>query len=122
MSKEHIIHRVIDGIHCQCRDTGCDNFDRAEFNRYLITNGSFSTGYVLVEEAVEHTPWGRPLASWIPQGELVKVGKKDWEQYSGGQDGGYIVGEFRVVGNMPETPLTLTSVLTWTETNQPRET
>lgn len=83
MSKEHITYRVIGDIRYHCQDTACVDFDRAEYNRYIVTNKLFTTGYILAEEAVERTPLGQPLAAWIPTGRLPQVGKKDWEQSGG---------------------------------------
>lgn len=79
MSKLHITTRVIDGVLCQCQDVGCDDFDRAEFNRYTVANKLFTTGYISVENALASTPLGQKLASWIPRGNLPQVGKGVWE-------------------------------------------
>ena len=98
MSKEHITYRIIDGVLCCCKDTGCDDFDRAEFNRYIIANKLFTTGYILVEEALAHTPLSEILASWIPQGELPQVDRKDWQQHGGERGGIYEIVNSEVVG------------------------
>ena len=90
MSKEHITYRVIDGIRYRCIDTGCDDFDRAEYNRYIGEHNLFLAGYRAVEEALERTPRAQPLASWIPRGELPQVN-------GGGAGRGYRVFELEVV-------------------------
>ena len=87
MSKEHILFRVIDSTCYSCIDTGCSDFDRAEYNRYIVANRLFTIAYQMVENAVRGTPPGKRLPSWIPRGELPQVGKQDWEQYGGGQRG-----------------------------------
>lgn len=73
-------------------DTGCPDFDRAEYNRYIVKNHLFCSAYYAIEQAVAHTPIKKPLGSYlldgarhlIPTGELPVVGKKDWRQNSGG--------------------------------------
>ena len=83
-------------------DIGCADLALAEYNRYLVANKLFTTAYVLAEEAIKKTPLGQALASWIPRGALPKVGKKDWRQHSGGQDGFYEVEEVIVVGDLTD--------------------
>ncbi len=68
MSKQHIKFRLIDEVGYHCLDFGCDDFDRAEYNRYIIKQKLFIIGYILAEEAVNHTPFTQPLAKWIPVG------------------------------------------------------
>ena len=87
--KEKITYRMIDGVPCRCLDTGADDFEQAEQNRYIIANKLFTLGYVQAEEAVAHTPLKQSLASWIPQGSLPQVGKRDWRQHGGEQVGMY---------------------------------
>ena len=79
MSQEHIICRTINGIRYRCKDIGCDDFDRAEYNRYIGEHNLFLAGYLAVEEAVKRTPANQPLASWIPRGELLQMGRKEWQ-------------------------------------------
>ena len=83
MNEGHIVRRVIDGVRYCCQDIGCADFNRAEYNRYIIQNKLFTTGYIAVEQAVAHTPQGRPLPSWITPGNLPMVSKKDWQQFGG---------------------------------------
>jgi len=78
-------------------DTGCDDFDRAAYNRYIIQNKLFTTGYLAVEQAVAHTPRSQSLPSWITLGELPIVGKKDWQQFGGEPIGLYEVADPEVV-------------------------
>lgn len=97
MSKEHVTYRVIDGVRCRCRDIGADNFDRAEFNRYLVANKTFSAYWIEMSQAIQRTPLSQPLPLWIPLGSISQVSKKEWQQYNGGQKGGYITDNDEVV-------------------------
>ena len=97
MTQIHETVRIIDGKRCLCVDVGCDDFDRAAFNRYIIKNKLFTTAYILVENAIAHTPLKQPLASWIPRGALPQVGKKDWQQAGGEEGRFYELGNASVV-------------------------
>ena len=82
MPKEHITIRNIDGICYHCNDIGCNDFDRAEYNRFIIKNGLFTTFYELMENWLLDTPPSRPLPSWMPLGDIPRAsGRTDfWEQ------------------------------------------
>lgn len=62
-------------------DIGCDDFEKAEYNRYIIKNRLFTTGYQLVEDWFAHSPLNSPLPDWMPRGKLTQVGKKEWKQH-----------------------------------------
>ncbi len=70
-------------------DLGCDDFDRAEWNRYIIEHRLFTTAYQIVESAIAHTPLSQPLTSWIPRGELPRVGREESRRIGGGD--GWVV-------------------------------
>ena len=95
--KTHKTLRKIDGEQLWYQDIGCDDFDRAEHNRYMIKNKTFTTSYVQAEEAIQKTPLTQALASWIPQGKLPQVSKEDWRQFGGEQGGGFEIIEPEVV-------------------------
>ena len=82
MSKEHITIRNIDGVYYHCVDIGCNDFDRAEHNRFIIKNKLFTTFYELMENWLLNTPPSRPLPSWMPFGEIPKANGRTafWEQ------------------------------------------
>jgi len=65
------------GGHYICYDIGCIDFEHAAQNRYMVHHRLHTFGYVLVEEAVRHTPLNQPLATWIPQGQLPSLRKQD---------------------------------------------
>ena len=93
--KTHKTTRIVNNQRYRCLDTGCADFDRAEYNRYIIANELFTTFYQTVENYLTHTPQRQALPLWIPQGELPSVGKKDWQQY-GEQAGGGLDSRFCV--------------------------
>ena len=66
-----------------CHDIGCPDFERAEQNRHIVHHRLYTIGYVLVEEAVKHTPLSQPLADWIGQGQLPVAGRKNTNRHSG---------------------------------------
>ena len=74
--------RIVDGHWRLCTDIGCDDFDRAEYNRFIIKNGLFTTFYELMENWLLNTPPSRPLPSWMPFGDIPRAnGRTDfWEQ------------------------------------------
>ena len=82
MSKEKITIRNIDGIYYHCHDIGCPDFDRAEYNRFIIKNGLFTTFYELMENWLLNTPPSRPLPSWMPLGDIPRANGRTafWEQ------------------------------------------
>ena len=86
---DRITYRVIDGCLYRCQDIGCPDFDRAERNREMVKNGERTLGYLVVEMCLSATPLTRRLPSWVPQGELPIVNKKDWQQYGGDKGGLY---------------------------------
>ena len=49
MSKEHITYRTIDGIRYRCRDTGCDDLERAERNREMVAQNQFIDFWLMLE-------------------------------------------------------------------------
>lgn len=82
--KTHEVIRFINGLRYWCKDTGCDDFDRAAENRYMVAGGLFTTMYQRVERWFTHSPLRKPLPDWIPVGQLVEVDKGDWRDNSGG--------------------------------------
>ena len=79
--------RIINGKRYRCRDTGCDDPERAAENRKMVANRENTTAYLDVENYLTHTPPRRPLPDWIPTGELPQVNRQDWREH-GGERGG----------------------------------
>ena len=77
MTKAHETIRIIDGHRYCCRDVGCDDLERARYNREIVARRMFTTSYQEVEYYLTHTPLHRPLPLWIPQGQLPQVGKHE---------------------------------------------
>ena len=65
--------RVINGHRYRCRDTGCNDFDRAESNRFIVENQLFREAHMRAEAWFAHAPLGSPLPLWMPLGELPQV-------------------------------------------------
>ena len=60
-------------------DLGCNDYDRAAWNRWMVKNRLRTIGYEVVENYLRHSPRNYPLPSWIPQGELPVVNERDWQ-------------------------------------------
>lgn len=108
MSKTHETVRKIDGEYCHCIDIGCDDFDRAEWNRYVVANNLFVRGYEEVEDWFTHTPLGSPLPNWMSRDELPYIGKKNWRRHGGEEGGEYKAietGEVKTEGVKVDMPL-----------------
>jgi len=54
-----------------------------------VSQGVYTIGYLVVEKALAGLSLKRRLPTWIPQGELPVVGKKDWTQFGGEPIGMY---------------------------------
>ncbi len=97
MSKEHKVWRYVDGELYLCKDIGCDDFDQAKRSRELEGNYAATTGYQQVESALAHTPLNKPLPLWIPRGELIQIGGKEWRILGGEREGIHELAEAIVV-------------------------
>ena len=80
------------------KDLGCDDFERAAWNRHIVKNKLFTIAYQVVESALAHTPLKQPLASWIPRGSLPQVGKLESRRVSGGE-GWVVEGDVVIIEN-----------------------
>jgi len=87
MSRQRVTYKIIDGRRCKVTDIGVDDFERAEYNRFIVKHKMFTTFYEMVERFFAHTPLGKALPDWMPRGELPQIGKKEGQQFSGEQSG-----------------------------------
>lgn len=88
-----------------CLDVGVDDPYRAARNRLIIKDHLYTEGYRAIEQAVSHTPTSRPLASWIPKGNLPEVGENDFNQ-GGDKVGLHLIDEPSLVVDDPSLDLT----------------
>ena len=79
--------KTTNNTHYRYFDVGLDDPERAARNRLMVKNKEFTTAYQIVERYLTHTPLKTALPSWVPQDELVHVGKEDWGQHGGGRAG-----------------------------------
>ena len=67
-----ITHRLIDGVQYICIDVGCDNLDRATYNRKLVKEQLFTDWWRDMERTIAAVPSNRALPSWIPVNEQLR--------------------------------------------------
>ena len=92
--KVHEIIRIVNGVRYRCRDIACDDFDRAEENRYMVKHNLFAFSHSEVKSWFAHAKSSQSLPAWMPRGELPQARGSD--QFSGGQEepigeGGFLV-------------------------------
>ena len=91
MKKKRGIIRVIDGVRYRCLDVGCDDWERAKYNRLIVKNKLFDIYYKELEAWLAHAPLNQPLPNWIKQGELPQIGKREYwpsvKPFSLGEEG-----------------------------------
>ncbi len=68
-------------------DLGCNDFKGAARNRRMVKWKRNIVGYLEVEAILKNTPLSKPLPSWVPVGNLPKVGK---EEYRGQNETKYL--------------------------------
>jgi len=73
MSRQRVTYKIIDGRRCKVTDIGVDDFERAEYNRFIVKHKMFTTFYEMVERFFAHTPLGKALPDWMPRGELAQI-------------------------------------------------
>ena len=64
-------------------DLGCEDFRAARRNREMVKHKRKISGYLYYELRLRGLSLGQTLPKDIPQGELMKVSKKEYREYFG---------------------------------------
>lgn len=99
VNRGRVTYRIIDGTRYCCHDIGCDDLERAEYNRFIVKNKMFTTFYEMMDSWFAHTPLKQPLPDWMPIGELPEVSKGRRQEYGGEEIELSLVEEPIVVGS-----------------------
>lgn len=61
---------IIDGRLCWATDVGCQDFERAAWNRCIVDGKLFVEWWEAMEQALSHTPTAAPLPAVVRIGNI----------------------------------------------------